>query len=92
MTLIESVSTRLIISSIVIALFLCVMVGMILIRTVNRDIGRYNAIDQIDDVQEDFGWKLVHGEVFRSPERPMLLSVAVGSGAQLVAMAAVTLG
>lgn len=79
------------VNSIVIALFLCVMVGMILIRTVNRDIGRYNAIDQIDDVQEDFGWKLVHGEVFRSPERPMLLSVAVGSGAQLVAMAAVTL-
>lgn len=68
------------------------MVGMILLRTVNRDIGRYNAIDQIDDVQEDFGWKLVHGEVFRAPERPMLLSVAVGSGAQLVAMTAVTLG
>ncbi|KAG0143069.1 hypothetical protein CROQUDRAFT_661729 [Cronartium quercuum f. sp. fusiforme G11] len=79
------------VNSIVIALFLCVMVGMILLRTISRDIGRYNAIDQIDDVQEDFGWKLVHGEVFRSPERPMLLSVAVGSGAQLVAMAAVTL-
>jgi transmembrane 9 superfamily protein 2/4 len=68
------------------------MVGMILMRTVARDIGRYNAIDQIDDVQEDFGWKLLHGEVFRAPERLMLLSVAIGSGAQIVAMATVTLG
>ncbi|KAI9621576.1 hypothetical protein H4Q26_015582 [Puccinia striiformis f. sp. tritici PST-130] len=41
------------INSIVIVAFLCVMVGMILMRTVARDIGRYNAIDQIDDVQED---------------------------------------
>lgn len=68
------------------------MVGMILMRTVTRDIGRYNAIDQIDDVQEDFGWKLLHGEVFRAPERLMLLSVAIGSGAQLVAMTTVTFG
>jgi len=79
------------INSIVIVAFLCVMVGMILMRTVARDIGRYNAIDQIDDVQEDFGWKLLHGEIFRAPERLMLLSVAIGSGAQLVAMATVTL-
>ncbi|MBW0517342.1 hypothetical protein O181_057057 [Austropuccinia psidii MF-1] len=79
------------INSMVIAIFLCVMVGMILLRTVSRDIGRYNAIDQIDDVQEDFGWKLVHSEVFRAPERLMLISVAVGSGAQLLAMATVTL-
>lgn len=71
--------------------FLCVMVGMILMRTVARDIGRYNAIDQIDDVQEDFGWKLLHGEVFRSPQRLMLLSVAIGSGTQILAMATVTL-
>ncbi|KNZ63645.1 hypothetical protein VP01_1118g5 [Puccinia sorghi] len=79
------------VNSIVIVAFLCVMVGMILMRTVTRDIGRYNAIDQIDDVQEDFGWKLLHGEVFRAPERLMLLSVAIGSGAQLVAMTTVTL-
>ncbi|CAH7686254.1 hypothetical protein BY996DRAFT_6827124 [Phakopsora pachyrhizi] len=79
------------VNSIVIVIFLCVMVGMILIRTVSRDIGRYNAIDQIDDVQEDFGWKLIHGEVFRAPEWPMLLAVAVGSGSQLLAMIAVTL-
>jgi transmembrane 9 superfamily member 2/4 len=44
-----------------------------------------------EDVQEDYGWKLIHGEVFRAPRRFLVLSVAVGSGAQLVAMMGVTL-
>ncbi|KAN0064704.1 Transmembrane 9 superfamily member 2 [Thecaphora frezii] len=79
------------VNSIVIVAFLCLMVGIILMRSVSRDIHRYNAIDLTEDVQEDFGWKLVHGEVFRPPRHPMLLSVLVGSGSQLVAMAAVTL-
>lgn len=67
------------------------MVGMILYRTVSRDISRYNAIDLSEDVQEDWGWKLVHGEVFRRPRNPMVLSVLVGNGAQLCAMVGVTL-
>ncbi|CCM01117.1 uncharacterized protein FIBRA_03165 [Fibroporia radiculosa] len=79
------------INSIVIVVFLCVMVSMILLRTVSRDISRYNAIDLSEDVQEDWGWKLVHGEVFRSPRNPMILSVLVGNGAQLCAMVGVTL-
>ena len=45
-----------------------------------------------EDVQEDWGWKLVHGEVFRSPKNPLILSILVGNGAQLCAMVAVTLG
>ncbi|KZT72084.1 hypothetical protein DAEQUDRAFT_809354 [Daedalea quercina L-15889] len=79
------------INSIVIVVFLCLMVGMILYRTVSRDISRYNAIDLSEDVQEDWGWKLVHGEVFRRPRNPMILSVLVGNGAQLCAMVGVTL-
>ncbi|EGN99728.1 hypothetical protein SERLA73DRAFT_106457 [Serpula lacrymans var. lacrymans S7.3] len=79
------------VNSLVIVIFLCVMVSMILLRTVSRDISRYNAIDLSEDVQEDWGWKLVHGEVFRTPRYPMILSVMVGNGAQLCAMIAVTL-
>lgn len=79
------------VNSIVIVAFLCIMVAMILMRTVQRDVSRYNAIDLSEDVQEDFGWKLVHGEVFRPPQHAMLLSIMVGSGAQLAAMASVTL-
>ncbi|KAH7914111.1 hypothetical protein BJ138DRAFT_1144427 [Hygrophoropsis aurantiaca] len=79
------------INSLVIVLFLCVMVSMILWRNVTRDISRYNAIDLSEDVQEDWGWKLVHGEVFRTPQYPMILSVMTGNGAQLCAMVSVTL-
>jgi len=64
---------------------------MILLRTVTRDISRYNAVDLSEDVQEDWGWKHVHGEVFRSPRHPMLLSMMVGNGAQLCAMLGITL-
>lgn len=67
------------------------MVGMILLRTVNRDVSRYNAIDLSDDIQEDFGWKLVHAEVFRQPQHPMLLSILNGSGAQFAAMLGVAI-
>ncbi|KZV77095.1 endosomal P24A protein [Peniophora sp. CONT] len=79
------------INSLVIVVFLCIMVSMILLRSVSRDISRYNAIDLSEDVQEDWGWKLVHGEVFRTPSKPMVLSILVGNGAQLCAMVAVTL-
>ncbi|KAL4078366.1 hypothetical protein V8B97DRAFT_1936920 [Scleroderma yunnanense] len=79
------------INSLVIVVFLCVMVAMVLLRTVSRDISRYNAIDLSEDVQEDWGWKLVHGEVFRTPQYPMLLAVMIGNGTQLCAMCGVTL-
>ncbi|KAL7327063.1 Transmembrane 9 superfamily member 2 [Mucor circinelloides] len=79
------------VNSIVIVLFLTGMVAMILIRALHKDISRYNAVDAQEDVQEDYGWKLVHGDVFRPPQRPMLLSVLVGSGAQIVAMTGLTL-
>ena len=67
------------------------MVATILYRTVSKDIHRYNAIDLSEDIQEDYGWKLVHGEVFRQPSRPMLLSVFVGNGMHLIAMLGITL-
>jgi transmembrane 9 superfamily protein 2/4 len=79
------------VNSIVIVVFLLVMVSMILLRSVARDISRYNAIDMSEDVQEDWGWKLVHGEVFRSPAHPMLLGIMSGNGAQLCSMVGVTL-
>src|SRR6202012_1615022 len=75
----------------------------ILVRTLKKDIARYNRLDQInlddlsgtsvleDGVQEDSGWKLVHGDVFRSPSRPLLLSVLLGNGAQLFVMTGFTI-
>ncbi|RKO92027.1 hypothetical protein BDK51DRAFT_30227, partial [Blyttiomyces helicus] len=79
------------INSVVIVLFLSGMVAMILLRALHKDIARYNALEAQEDAQEDFGWKLVHGDVFRPPARSMLLAVFIGNGAQLLLMASVTL-
>ncbi|XP_025316676.3 transmembrane 9 superfamily member 2-like [Canis lupus dingo] len=79
-----------IMNSFVIILFLSGMVAMILLRTLHRDIIRYNQINP-EDIQEDFGWKLVHGDVFRPPKRRMLLSVFLGQGTQILIMTFVTL-
>ncbi|KAI8846086.1 Endomembrane protein 70-domain-containing protein [Chytridium lagenaria] len=78
------------INSVVIVLFLSGMVAMILLRALHKDIARYNQLDS-EDAQEDFGWKLVHGDVFRPPSFPNLFSVLVGSGAQIFYMSLVTL-
>lgn len=80
-----------ILNSLVIVLFLSGMVAMILLRTLHKDIARYNQIDSGEDAQEEFGWKLVHGDVFRPPRKGMLLSVLLGSGVQVFCMTLVTL-
>ena len=48
-------------------------------------------IDSGEDAQEEFGWKLVHGDVFRPPRKGMLLSVLLGSGTQILCMTGITL-
>ncbi|CEP07014.1 hypothetical protein [Parasitella parasitica] len=78
------------INSIIIVMFLTGMISMILLRALHKDISRYNAVDQ-ESVQDDYGWKLVHGDVFRPPNRPMLLSVLAGGGVQLMVMTGLTL-
>lgn len=80
-----------ILNSLVIVLFLTGMVAMILLRTLHKDIARYNQIDCEDDAQEEFGWKLVHGDVFRAPQHTMLLAVFLGSGVQVLCMSVITL-
>ncbi|KAG9742244.1 endosomal P24A protein-like protein, partial [Aureobasidium melanogenum] len=87
------------------ALIVVALVGMvstILLRTLRKDIARYNRLDDLglddfggtsldDTVQEDSGWKLVHGDVFRPPRHPMVLSILVGNGAQLFMMTGFTI-
>jgi len=79
-----------IINSLMIVLFLTGMVAMIMMRTLHADFRRYNQIDPNEEAEET-GWKLVHGDVFRPPNRPMLLSVLIGSGVQVVGMTLVTM-
>jgi transmembrane 9 superfamily protein 2/4 len=74
-----------------IVLFLTGMVAMIMMRTLHADFRRYNQMDPNDEAEET-GWKLVHGDVFRPPNNPMLLSVLFGSGVQIFLMTFITLG
>jgi transmembrane 9 superfamily member 2/4 len=80
-----------IINSLLICAFLTAMVAMILLRTVYLDFARYNNIDDDEEIQEESGWKLIHGDVFRPPAYSGLLSVMVGSGIQILCMAVVAL-
>jgi transmembrane 9 superfamily protein 2/4 len=72
-----------IMNSLIIVVFLSAFVGVVIFRTLNRDISRYNQHDQ-EEAQEEFGWKLVHGDIFRAPVNSLLLSVLVGTGSQLI--------
>lgn len=84
-----------IVNALLIVLFLSVLVGMILMRSLHRDISRYNRVptdEERAEEREESGWKLVHADVFRPPTRhPMLFCVMLGTGTQLLGMALVTL-
>lgn len=92
------------INSAVFVILLVGMVSMILLRALRKDIARYNRLEatfNLDDlsgtsavaedgVQEDSGWKLVHGDAFRPPRHPLVLSILLGNGAQIFAMTGIT--
>lgn len=80
-----------IVNALMIVLLLSGIIAMILLRTLLRDIARYNQLDDLEDAQEEFGWKLVHGDVFRRPGHSKLLAACAGTGVQLLGMAAVSL-
>jgi transmembrane 9 superfamily protein 2/4 len=92
------------VNSAIIVIFLSLTVVSILYRALKKDIARYNRLDSInlddlsgtsaaldDGVQEDSGWKLVHGDVFRTPNHSLMLSVFLGNGAQLFVMVGFTI-
>ncbi|KAH0652125.1 hypothetical protein KY289_029803 [Solanum tuberosum] len=80
-----------IVNSLMIVLFLSGMVAMIMLRTLYRDISKYNQLETQEEAQEETGWKLVHGDVFRPPINSDLLCVYVGTGVQFFGMTVVTM-
>ncbi|XP_050689797.1 transmembrane 9 superfamily member 4-like [Eriocheir sinensis] len=80
-----------IVNSLVVVFFLSGILTMIMIRTLRRDIARYNADESLEETLEESGWKLVHGDVFRPPRYPKLFTALVGSGVQIFCMALITI-
>lgn len=91
-------------------LFLTGLVVVILMRTLRRDLARYDReadfrdymvgfqlffylpflallllfrTNQDRDMSDEYGWKQVHGDVFRPPPHLSWLSAFIGSGYQL---------
>merc|ERR1719319_1263183 len=60
---------------------------MILMRTLKKDYARYSKEEEMDDMERDlgdeYGWKQVHGDVFRPAASPMLFSALIGAGSQV---------
>lgn len=77
-------------NSFMMVIFLMGLVSMILLRTLRRDYARYSKVDSDDleslerDLNEETGWKLVHGDVFRPPPHLEILAALIGTGVQLV--------
>lgn len=80
-----------IINSLVVIFFLSGILTMIMVRTLRRDIAKYNAEEGIDEAIEETGWKLVHGDIFRPPKNSRLFAAVIGSGIQIFFMALITI-
>jgi len=82
-------------NSLVIVIVLSAIIIAILVRNLRRDFARYNKLASDEEKAEDleeFGWKLVHADVFRPPNySPLLFAVGCGTGAQLLCMSIMTI-
>jgi len=86
------IHTLAVINSFVIAFLLIAIVITILYKTLKTD---SKATDDIElgllefdtDFGDDYGWKLVHGDIFRRPPHCAILSTLLGSGIQLIILA-----
>uniref|UniRef100_A0A646QE06 Transmembrane 9 superfamily member n=1 Tax=Hemiscolopendra marginata TaxID=943146 RepID=A0A646QE06_9MYRI len=74
-------------NSFMMVIFLVGLVSMILMRTLRKDYARYSKDEEMDDMERDlgdeYGWKQVHGDVFRPASHPMLFSSLIGTGYQI---------
>ena len=73
-----------IVNSVVLVVLLTVFLAVILMRVLKNDFSRYMRIDEeLDHGEEETGWKLLHGDVFRFPQRASLFCAFVGTGVHL---------
>lgn len=74
-------------NSFMMVIFLVGLVSMILMRTLRKDYARYSKDEDMDDMERDlgdeYGWKQVHGDVFRPAPHALIFSALIGAGHQL---------
>lgn len=72
-----------IVNSFVLVLLLVSFLVVIMMRILKNDFSRYMEIDEEDMNEEETGWKLIHGDVFRFPRHSSVFCAALGAGVQL---------
>lgn len=72
-----------IINSFVLVLLLTAFLTIILMRVLKNDFTRYMDVEEDEMGEEESGWKLIHGDVFRFPSNTNLFAALVGAGGQL---------
>jgi len=77
-------------NSFMMVIFLIGLVTMILMRTLRKDYARYSKDEDLDDMEKDlgdeYGWKQVHGDVFRPAASPLIFSAFIGTGYQIASV------
>mmetsp|Transcript_14470 Transcript_14470/g.25928 ORF Transcript_14470/g.25928 Transcript_14470/m.25928 type:complete len:598 (+) Transcript_14470:86-1879(+) len=74
-----------IINTFVLVVLLTVFLAVILIRVLKNDFTRYMQTDEEEEfLEEESGWKLIHGDVFRFPVNKTLLCAILGAGVHLL--------
>lgn len=77
-----------IINSFVLMLLILSLFLLIIIRVVRSDLSRYLQIpdEELNSVDEETGWKLLHADVFRPPRHRLFFCSFLGCGLQLFFM------
>jgi len=76
-----------IINSFVLVLLLTGFLAIILMRVLKNDFSRYaQQADLEEDEEEETGWKLIYGDVFRLPPALPAFCAYIGTGAQLFSL------
>lgn len=76
-----------------VVILLSLIVLFIIHQTVSGDIEMYNNRPRYEAFMSDMdGWKSLHGDVFRRPSNPLVLSVLVGVGVHFIATLALAFG
>ena len=52
-------------------------------RILKKDFSKYMEVDEDDLTEDESGWKMIHGDVFRPPNFCNLFTAFVGAGAQI---------
>lgn len=80
-----------VINSFVLVLLLTAFLAIILMRILKKDFSRYMEVDEDELTEEETGWKMINGDVFRSPDNLSLFCACIGTGAQLFITALILL-